>query len=245
VSDDKASARSPARPRASVPAREPRSAAREPRASTAAREPRSVVSAETQARILDGAEQAFGELGYAKVRVEDILQAAGVSRPTFYKVYPSKEQVFEALSARHHHDIRQRIQRAAEAQPGAVARLAAVVDTFLRWRASLGPLGRALDVEARTPGSGIAHHRKHTLKLMVELAQGWLIAEGRPPVDPVLLLALIAAMESVADSLLLANKISEAAIGRANWVALRIVAAALANAADPLPAIPPPPARKG
>jgi len=211
-------------------------------ASRASGEPRrTAVSAETHARILNGAEQAFGGLGYAKVRVEDILQAAGVSRPTFYKVYTSKEQVFEALSTRHHREIRLRIQQAAETEAEPPMRLLAVVETFLRWRASLGTLGRALDVEARTPGSSIAHHRKQTLKVMTELSAGWLKQEGRPAVDPVLLLALIAALESVADALLSGSKVSEAALQRAKLVGFRIVAAALAGSGDPVPPIPRPP----
>jgi AcrR family transcriptional regulator len=205
----------------------------------------SAVSAETHARVLEGAAKAFGELGYANVRVEDILAAADISRPTFYKLYASKEQVFEALSARHHREILKLVQSAAEEQQGGVARLFAIVDVFLRWRATLGPLGRVLDVEARTPGSSIADHRKGLMKRLGALAAKWLREEGRPAVDPVLVQSLIAATENVADALLGAGDADERTLLRAKQVALRIVAAALAGPEDIVPpAPPPPPARR-
>lgn len=198
------------------------------------------VSAEAKARILEGAAHAFGELGYANVRVEDIIEAADVSRPTFYKVYASKEDVFLALSERHHREIRRRIQEAVAAAPEAPAQLAAMIDAFLRWRSGLGPVGRVLDLEARTPGTSVAPHRKATLRAMTKLAADRMTASGRPAVDPVMITALISALESVADALLLTGA-DERSLQRASHIGLRIAGAALARDGDPVPSIPPPP----
>ncbi len=194
-----------------------------------------------KARILEGAAEAFGRLGFASVRVEDIIAAARVSRPTFYKVYTSKDDVFEALSERHHREIRRRIQEAVAAQSEPATQLAAMIDAFLRWRAGLGPVGRVLDLEARTPGTSIAHHRKATLRAMVQLSAERMRAVGREPADPVMTSALIAALESVADSLLLTPGVDEAILARANHIAIRIVGAALAQPDDVLPPMPHPP----
>jgi hypothetical protein len=98
-----------------------------------------------------------------------------------------------------------------------------------------------LDLEARTPGTRIAHHRKATLRAVTRLSAEQLKTAGRPPVDPVLIPALIAAMESVADSLLLHGKPKEATLDRAKSNALRIVAAVLGAPGDPIPPLPPPP----
>jgi len=192
-----------------------------------------------KARILEGAAEAFGKLGYANVRVEDIIEAAGVSRPTFYKVYASKDDVFQALSERHHREIRRRIREAVAAAGGdPPAELAAMLDAFLRWRAGLGPLGRVLDLEARTPGTTIAHHRAATLRAMTRLSAERMHAAGRPPMDPVMVVALISAQEGVADALLLTPDVSAATLARANHIALRIVGAAVASPGDPVPDIP-------
>ena len=76
---------------------------------------------------------------------------------------------------------------------------------------------------------------------MTRLSNDRMRAAGRTTVDPVLLTALIAAMESVADSLLLEPPVTEAALGRARHAALRIVAGALAGPDDVVPPIPGPP----
>lgn len=194
-----------------------------------------------KARILEGAAEAFGKLGYASVRVEDIIAAARVSRPTFYKVYTSKDDVFQALSERHHREIRRRIQEAVAAQTEPGTQLAAMIDAFLRWRAGLGPVGRVLDLQARTPGTSIAHHRKATLRAMIQLSAERMRVVGREPADPVMTTALISALESVADSLLLKPDVDDATLARASHIALRILGAALSQPGDPLPPIPHPP----
>lgn len=196
------------------------------------------VSNATQAKVLEGAAIAFGRIGYARVRVEDILEAAGVSRPTFYKLYASKDEVFEVLSERHHNEIRKRIQAAADAYDNAPMQLYAMVEAFLRWRAGLGPLGRVLDLEARRPNTMLTKHRALTLKRLTKLSRDISIASGRQPADPVMINALICAHESVADALLVADKVDEATIQRAIHICFRVAAGAMALPGDPLPPIP-------
>ena len=199
------------------------------------------VGDDVRERILAGAAEAFGKLGYASTRVEDILQAADVSRPTFYKAFASKDDVFEVLSERHHRDIRERIVRAMEGAPDPAAQLEATTDAFMRWRAELGPIGRVLDLEARTPGTRIAHHRARTLQEMSTLSAERMRAAGRGEVDPILYYGLIAAMESLADALLSKRPVRAAALERAKRNALRILAGTLGSPGDPVPPIPEPP----
>lgn len=199
------------------------------------------VSKATQAKVLEGAAIAFGRIGYARVRVEDILEAAGVSRPTFYKLYASKDEVFEALSERHHNEIRKRIQAAADAHDNSAMQLYAMVEAFLRWRAGLGPLGRVLDLEARRPDTILNTQRALTLKRLTKLSRDITVAAGRQPADPVMTNALICAHESVADALLVNDNVDEAAIQRAINICFRVAAGALALPGDPLPPIPPEP----
>jgi AcrR family transcriptional regulator len=195
----------------------------------------------TRERILAGAAEAFARLGLASTRVEDILQAADVSRPTFYKAFDSKDDLFEALSERHHRDIRERIIRSLAGVSDPTAQLAATTDAFLRWRAELGAIGRVLDVEARIPGSRIAHHRVKTLDEMAALFAERTRAAGRGDVDPVLYYALIAAMERVADVLLSKHPVSDEALSRAKRNALRILVGSLAAPVDAVAPLPVPP----
>jgi len=169
-----------------------------------------------------------------------VLQAAKVSRPTFYKAYDGKDDVFDALSELHHRTIRERIVRAAQTATDPATRLAATVEAFMRWRAELGPIGRVLDTVARTPGSRLGGHRKKTLEEMSALTGEWMRAAGRTPADTVLYYGLIAAMESVADLLLSKHPVAPGAIERATRNALRIVGGSLAEPGDPIPPLPPP-----
>lgn len=47
--------------------------------------------------ILDAAERVFGEMGYHRASVLDILAGAGIARGTFYLHFDSKRQVFDDL----------------------------------------------------------------------------------------------------------------------------------------------------
>lgn len=205
----------------------------------AGRRPASAIA--MRARLLRGAAEAFGRLGYPATRVEDIIQAAGVSRPTFYKAFDGKDAAFQALSLQHHREIRERIERALHGVQDARGQVAAAIDAFLRWRAELGPIGRVLDLEARSPGTRVRAHRTRTLSAIVKLTAERMREAGRAEADPVMIYALMAALESIADQLLLKAPVEEASLRRAVDNALRIFGASLAQTGDELPPLPAPP----
>ena len=73
----------------------------------------------THAALLDAAERLFSERGYKRTSVAQIAEHAGVSRPTFYVYFSSREEIFRALAQRVHDEIKQ-VQREAggnEASP--------------------------------------------------------------------------------------------------------------------------------
>lgn len=66
-------------------------------------------------RIIEGARTCFERYGIQKTTIEDIAKAAGVSRPTVYKHFPSKHQIVEQISlaemAKVHETMRARMTR--------------------------------------------------------------------------------------------------------------------------------------
>jgi AcrR family transcriptional regulator len=178
-------------------------------------------------RILRGAASAFGRLGYASARVEDIVRESGISRPTFYKLFESKDDVFLALSERHHRTIRERLSEAFASGSEPLAQIDRALESFLRWRAELGPVGRVLDLEARSPGTLLVDQRRRTLAHVLGLVQQGLKRAGRAPVDPALLRALIAATENIADELFDGDRVPESVLQRAKAIALRLHLGAL------------------
>lgn len=189
-------------------------------------------------RILRGAASAFGRLGYTETRVEDIIADTGISRPTFYKMFDSKDAVLNALSERHHDAIRQRFVQAAQSTDQPALQLERALESFLRWRAELGPVGRVLDLEARGPGVRLSKHRKEMLEFVIELSQANLRRAGRDEVDPALLRALVAAAENVADELFSALPVAESTLQRAKAIVFRVHAGAIARPGDRIPPIP-------
>ncbi len=65
--------------------------------STTADGPRTSRGERTAARLRDAARKAFADLGYAAVRVEDIVAEAGVSHGTFYTYFDNKGAALDAL----------------------------------------------------------------------------------------------------------------------------------------------------
>jgi AcrR family transcriptional regulator len=83
--------------------------------------------------LLDGAMQQFTRHGFAKTSMSDIAKASGVSRTSLYNAFPTKDDVFRALSGR----INQRVHVAvvsAFGRPGPWdERLLAIVNARVSW----------------------------------------------------------------------------------------------------------------
>ncbi|MFC6636812.1 helix-turn-helix domain-containing protein [Sulfitobacter sediminilitoris] len=54
---------------------------------------------ERQNRILDAAIKVFAEAGFPGASMDEIARQAGLSKPTLYQYFTSKEALFEAMMA--------------------------------------------------------------------------------------------------------------------------------------------------
>ncbi|NIF24355.1 MULTISPECIES: TetR/AcrR family transcriptional regulator [Pantoea] len=54
----------------------------------------------TRERLLEVAADLFAEKQFHGTRISDIVQAAGVTQPSFYSYFPSKEAIYQQLIAR-------------------------------------------------------------------------------------------------------------------------------------------------
>lgn len=103
-------------------------------------------------RILDAARRLIFRTGARKLSLSDVATVAGVSRPTIYRYFVSKDELIAALGK---HEVRRfhtAMERAISGVAG-VARLEAAVDvvaTFVEEQ----PPGRSLDLEP-----GFAHEQ--------------------------------------------------------------------------------------
>jgi AcrR family transcriptional regulator len=148
-------------------------------------------------RILRGAARVFGERGYGATSVEAILEAAHVSRRTFYRTFRSKEDVLRTLFDNSVQMLVRAVreasgERKAERQPRAAA-----VEAYLRVHANAGPLARVLLLEQFSPGSPLAESRNRAFATFSKLMTQASARAGMATPDPLLVAAVVAGINQV------------------------------------------------
>lgn len=81
-----------------------------------AQEPPSRRGERTRARILESAEEVFGERGFHEASIVEITSRAGVALGTFYVHFPSKKTIFDELIRTRGRELRDTLH--ASLQPG-------------------------------------------------------------------------------------------------------------------------------
>lgn len=183
-------------------------------------------------RILEGAMQAFGERGYTETRVEDIIRAAGISRPTFYKFFANRDEVFDAIAESQAFTVIQAMKGAIAIAGDPLEKLDRSLDAYLRWRATIGPVGNVLVAEAMRPGSSAGQQRQ----AIVDAVTTWFAEEAREVLgedaDPLVYTGVVAALERVSAHLDRSTRVSEREILRCKHVMLQIVLGTLSWGRD-------------
>jgi AcrR family transcriptional regulator len=103
-------------------------------------------------RILDAAQRLAFRTGVRKLSLSDVATLAGVSRPTIYRYFVSKEELIDALGKRERRRFNAAMDQAMSGVVG-VARLEAAVDVIATF-VEAQPPGRLLDLEP-----GFAHEQ--------------------------------------------------------------------------------------
>jgi AcrR family transcriptional regulator len=129
---------------------------------------------ETGQRILEAAQQLFGELLYAQVSLQAVAERAGVGIQTVIRHFTSKEQLFAAVVQWTSGQIRaERDQAPIGNVSGAVKYL---IDTYERWG---DHVLNYLAQEQRTPAiREVTDAGRHYHQAWVEQSFGSLLADG-------------------------------------------------------------------
>jgi AcrR family transcriptional regulator len=96
-------------------------------------------------RILDAAQRLVSRSGTRKMSLSDVATMAGVSRPTIYRYFVSKEDLIDAMGKRERRRFTAAMHAATSGAAG-VARLEAAVDVVANFLEAQPP-GRLLDLE--------------------------------------------------------------------------------------------------
>ena len=193
-------------------------------------------------RILRAAMNVFGRLGYADTRVEDILGEAGISRPTFYRYFKSKEDVFDAVDEVVSMSFLQTWTSAVASVDGPLQKLEKGVDAYLQWLYATGPVASTTRRQSTHPQLHIAKRREQGLHMIVDVFREETLKTLGEEFDPWLFSMLQAATEQ-AGELLIREGLRPGDAKRAKQSMMRILSATLSEGDEPLPPIPRAPKR--
>jgi AcrR family transcriptional regulator len=194
-------------------------------------------------RILRAAMNVFGRLGYPDARVEDILEDAGISRPTFYRYFKSKEDVFDAVDEVISMSFLQTWTSAVASVDGPLEKLEKGVDAYLQWLYATGPVASTTRRQSTHPQVHIAKRREEGLHMIVDVFREETRKTLGEEFDPWLFSMLQAATEQ-AGELLICDGLRPGDAKRAKQSMMRILTATLSEGELPLPPIPRAPKRR-
>jgi AcrR family transcriptional regulator len=181
--------------------------------------------------IVAGGARVFATRGIRDTSVEDLLEAAKVSRRTFYRLFTSKDDVALALYKFGTAALVENWKRALASSSDPIEQFAKCIDVHLKNAAMVGRLIFVLGGEATRQESPLHEHRMKIHDKLVELLQ--VASPQMAKVDPLLVRTTLFALEAVTRQVLTdgdeGRKVSPAQIERARKVMVRVVSASFAG----------------
>ncbi|MFZ5724216.1 MAG: TetR/AcrR family transcriptional regulator [Pseudomonadota bacterium] len=189
--------------------------------------PETLTRSPAKLEVLVNALLVFIDKGITDTTVQDLLDASGISRRTFYKYFRNKLDVLESLYALAV-DIMVLRYRADIADTTSVGELARrFTEVFFAFHRDLAPVIRMMQEEAIRQDSPLARRRADAMSLVIELVNRQLVQICGKPVDPLLLRSLMWGLEAASIELLRGGTPADGDIERSRAVMTHIVEAAL------------------
>jgi len=162
--------------------------------------PSDLVSAVQRERLLAAMLRAAAELGYREANVQDVIERAGVSRPTFYEHFANKEACFLAAFDTTAARLRERVAAAAAKGGGSLRdRLRFGLETILHFAATEPDAARTLIVEARAASPDAVMRRDDLLDHFADCidAQVRELLPDAPSYSPITAAGIVGGIEAL------------------------------------------------
>ncbi len=130
---------------------------------------RDAVSESQRERLLNGVVEAVGEHGYNETTIAQLIEAAQVSRRTFYEHFSGKEDCFLAAYEVIAEHLRDALGEAASGQATWPDRVRAMLANLLGVFAADPALARFLLVESLAAGGEVAQRHRASLRCLAVL----------------------------------------------------------------------------
>jgi AcrR family transcriptional regulator len=199
--------------------------------------------AAARAMVLRGAALVFSEHGVRAASVAQILEAAGISRRTFYRLYQGKEDVMDALYRLGTEGLLVGCRIAVEQEREPLRRIERCIDVHLRNAKDLGHLVWVLGGEAHHHESTLHTRRMEVHAALAEMLAAADVADGLHA-DVWCYRAVLLALEGVTRMMLEegneGRQVTTAMVDRTRRVMVRVATATLVGAGPGVAPLPPP-----
>jgi TetR/AcrR family transcriptional regulator len=148
-----------------------------------------------QQHILAATRSVFIQRGYHGLSVELILDAANLSRPTFYKYFRNTDEAIDVLLSEVNRQLIEGMTQVTEQAATPHAKLEAALKFWRQWGDDMGDLLQPLFAELHDHHSPASHHRQQTLRVLAERVEQLLHSLNRPCPPAVIIDTLITSIE--------------------------------------------------
>lgn len=171
----------------------------------------------------------FAHKGIAETTVQDLLDAANISRRTFYKYFKNKVDVLESIYKMAAELLTTRFKLEMSQAQSLSDFVVRCVDMYFDYHINLGPLVRMMTEEARRSDSPLAAHREALIHELVEMFQEKYQETENQRLDPQVFYAIIWGMESASIHVLTETSCSVEEVNRWKLVMRSLAARSLVS----------------
>ncbi|MBV1883224.1 MAG: TetR/AcrR family transcriptional regulator [Pseudomonadales bacterium] len=183
----------------------------------------------------------FTEKGIAETTVQDLLDAAKISRRTFYKYFRNKVDVLESIYKMSIELLIVRFKKNMSNSQNLGDVVSGCIDVYFDYHAELGSIIQMMQEEAMRSGSPLAPHRMEAQREMISIMDHELMRFQGGRIDPWAYYMLMWALENASMNLLTKTPCEAEDVNRCKNVLMGVASAVLVvNPEDraPMPAAP-------
>lgn len=182
--------------------------------------------------VIAAAARVYGLHGYRDASVELIAQAAGISRPLFYRLFKDRREVIDVVVGRANDALRAMVLQAMLPHARLLPMLSAAIDAYFAWCRQYAAIAGSIYRELHDPESPASVHRTQITADLAQLIKVKAQEQGRASLHPLMLDTLICAIEHVGSHSFWPRPLPEEELARHRAVIQRIALAAVADTVD-------------
>ncbi|GAD85621.1 TetR/AcrR family transcriptional regulator [Nocardia asteroides] len=139
---------------------------------------------EVRARIVDATAAVFARNGSRGLSVAQIIEQAGLARPTFYRYFGNASEPLHVVLTASNDGLVGGIREALSGTDEPVQLGIRLIDAYVDWARGHGPMLRPLFAELHDPGSPVSAYRERALDDIRDLVRKTFEELGRPVPAP-------------------------------------------------------------